>query len=402
MNDSYSNHPWLPCQCSMAAMFVCLCVCFPTIQLQAQESANTLSVQKQQIDKTSIVVELHESENSSTFAIKGLKNLNEIRSLPNEKLKDLFSIRVQAPEAEKSLPALLGDYSTTDSELNFVSRFPLSTSVKYRVELATKLTGGVKSELIFTPRGKPLAPPPTVEAIYPSADVLPENLLKFYIHFSAPMCRGEAYKRIHLMHEGAEVQDPFLELGEELWDVEQTRFTLFIHPGRIKHGVKPREDIGLPMTEGKKYSLEIDAAWLGADLQTLATKHVKKFRVVAADEDQPNPVKWKIGTPKFDSREPVTLTFNEPLDHAMLNRVLQVRNPAGETVEGKVSISEHETVWAFEPTKPWKRSDYAIEIATNLEDLTGNSIARPFETKLQVEGEAEVASSLVAIEFNVE
>jgi hypothetical protein len=238
--------------------------------------------------------------------------------------------------------------------------------------------------------------------VYPSAEVLPENLLKFYIHFSAPMSRGEAYKRIHLMHQGVEVQDPFLELGEELWDVEQTRFTLFIHPGRIKHGVKPREDSGLPMTEGKEYSLEIDQAWLGADRQALSAKHVKKFRVAAADEDQPNPTNWKIGTPPANTRTPVTLTFNEPLDHAMLNRVLQVRDPAGEVIAGKVSVTEHETIWSFEPTVAWKRSEYAIEVATNLEDLTGNSIARPFETKMQVEGEEASAAPLIAIEFAVE
>ena len=156
------------------------------------------------------------------------------------------------------------------------------------------------------------------------------------------------------------------------------------------------------MTEGKEYSLQIDEAWLGADRQPLAAKHVKKFRVVAADETQPNPVNWKIETPKADTRQPVTLTFNEPLDHAMLKRVLQVLDPAGEAIDGKVSVSDHETVWSFEPTQPWKRSDYAIEIATNLEDLTGNSIARPFETRVQVEGEEALAAPLVAIEFTVE
>ena len=84
----------------------------------------------------------------------------------------------------------------------------------------------------------------------------------------------------------------------------------------------------------------------------------------------------------------------------MLNRVLQVRDPAGKGIDGKATVAEHETVWSFEPTQPWKRSDYAIEIATNLEDLTGNSIARPFETKQQAD-EALVAP-LVAIEFSIE
>jgi Bacterial Ig-like domain len=359
-------------------------------------------VQQQRVGKSQVVVELREAEDGSTFAVRGLAKLDDLRPLSEERLKQLLVVRVQATAAGKTLPPLLGDYAVTDSELLFVSRYPLSTAVKYRVELAGSLTGEELSELVFAPLVKPLSPAPNVVAVYPSADVLPENVLKFYIHFSAPMSRGEAYKRIHLMHEGVEVKDPFLELSEELWDVAQTRFTLFIHPGRIKHGVKPREDSGLPMTDGKEYALQIDEAWLGADRQPLTAKHVKKFRVVAADEEQPNPVNWKIGTPKINSRQPVTLTFNEPLDHAMLNRVLLVRDPAGEAIAGKVAVTAGETVWSFEPEQPWKRSDYAIEIATNLEDLSGNSIARPFETKPQVEGTEGSFAPLIAIEFAVE
>ena len=36
------------------------------------------------------------------------------------------------------------------------------------------------------------------ERIYPSMNVLPENQLKFYIHFSSAMARGFAYDHISL------------------------------------------------------------------------------------------------------------------------------------------------------------------------------------------------------------
>ena len=387
-----------------ACIIACYVFLWNTNETQAQEPApdNSFQVQQHRVGKSSVIVELRESIDRSMIAIVGLKTLDDLRTLTEVQLKQLFVVRVHAATVEATLPAVLGTYTLTDSEFQFVSRFPLSTSVKYHVQLSTRLTDDEVTELFVAPRGKPLSSAPTVKAIYPSSDVLPENLLKFYIHFSAPMSRGEAYKRIHLMQAGVEVPDPFLELGEELWDIEQTRFTLFIHPGRIKRGVKPREDSGLPMTDGKKYSLQIDEAWLGADRQPLAAKHIKKFRVVAADEEQPNPVNWKIATPHVNTRQPVTLTFNEALDHAMLKRVFQVRDPAGEAIDGKTTVSDRETVWAFEPTQPWKRSDYAIEIATNLEDLCGNSIARPFETKLQVEGEEAPIAPLVAIQFAVE
>ncbi len=229
-----------------------------------------------------------------------------------------------------------------------------------------------------------------------------ENLLKFYIHFSEPMSRGEAYSRIHLLNEeGVEVEDPFLELGEELWDTEQKRFTLFIHPGRIKRGVKPREDSGLPMTEGHQYALRVDQDWKSAEGQVLTESYAKKFRVVGSDEAQPDPVNWKIETPKADSRQPIVLNFNEPLDHAMLKRVLVVRDIQGDAVAGEIEVSEHEKVWKFVPAKAWLRGTYAIEVATNLEDLTGNSIARPFETKMQVDSGDEIAAPTIAIEFSL-
>jgi len=50
----------------------------------------------------------------------------------------------------------------------------------------------------------------TVVRVFPSADKLPENHLRFYLHFSAPMNRGEAYAHLKLLDEnGKEVARPF-------------------------------------------------------------------------------------------------------------------------------------------------------------------------------------------------
>ncbi|MCH7864908.1 MAG: hypothetical protein IIC56_06820, partial [Proteobacteria bacterium] len=102
--------------------------------------------------------------------------------------------------------------------------------------------------------------------VYPSADVLPENLLKFYLHFSAPMSRGDSYQHIRLVRQNGSVVDlPFLELDQELWDRRQTRLTLLFDPGRIKRGLKPHEEVGPALKPGRRYTLEIDAHWLNAE-----------------------------------------------------------------------------------------------------------------------------------------
>src|SRR5690606_15281787 len=123
--------------------------------------------------------------------------------------------------------------------IEFAPRYPLSRSVVYRVRPGARLQAMLGEALPpeedpvwqFRLPAAPPQPPTQVVAIYPSAGALPENVLKFYIHFSAPMSRGEAYRRVHLYRGDEPIEDPFLELGEELWDADQTRFTLFIHPG---------------------------------------------------------------------------------------------------------------------------------------------------------------------------
>jgi len=84
--------------------------------------------------------------------------------------------------------------------------------------------------------------------------------------------------------------------------------------------------------------------------------------------------------PEVDSRQPVTLKFDEPIDHTMLNRVIQVRDQSKAILMGQVTVGEGETARAFEPSQPWKSEAYAIVLGATLEDLAGNSLARPFET----------------------
>jgi hypothetical protein len=322
-----------------------------------------------------------------------------VQKLAPADLQKLLIVRVQT-QASASVPSLLGTVSIIESELRFTSRFPMSPSVVYRVELAPMLTDNRDaSPILFTAQPRKSSPPTTVVSVFPSADVLPENVLKFYIHFSASMSRGEAYQRVHLMRGNTEVPTPFLELGEELWDSEQKRFTLFVHPGRIKKGLKPREESGAPMVDGNEYVLRIDGGWLDAQQKPLREAFAKKFRVASADEVQPDPKSWKIVPPKENSRSSVTMMFNEPLDHSLLTRVIRVLDASKTEVAGTVSVSEHEKVWSFEPKEPWMLGQYTLAIASTLEDLAGNNLARPFETKEREDNVIGAIESELSIPF---
>ena len=353
----------------------------------------------------SLRLELRESTDSATFAIQGITKLGLLQKLQPADLRKMMSVRVLRQENAIEMIPLLGTYSVTDTELRFSSRFPLNRSIDYRVEFDSYLVPGAheKVEVVIAKLPKKQSPTTSVLGIYPSADVLPENLLKFYIHFSAPMSRGEAYKRIHLMHAGAEVESPFLELAEELWDAEQKRFTVFIHPGRIKKGLKPREDSGTPMTDGQEYTLLVDKDWMDAAQQVLGNTKEKKFRVLGPDSKQPDPNQWKITTPIAKTVQPLTVAFDESLDHAMLERVVSVRDASGKTVTGEISIAKNETQWVFQPTQPWEPGKHTVVFSTAIEDLVGNNLIRPFETleQEQVGGNAAVSATEIFIAFDV-
>ena len=301
------------------------------------------------------------------------------------KAAEVLTVHVGKPASFNARP-MLGTYSRAGDELRFEPRFEFRPGLSYVARFVTPATSpsGARASVKSVTFSRPAALSPTryrVEAVFPSSAHLPENLLKFYIHFSGPMSRGEAYQRIRLAGEDGDVDLPFLELGEELWDPEGRRLTLLFDPGRIKRGLKPREDAGQILTPGRKYVLTIDAGWPDARGVPLTEEHRKEFTVTPADYTQPDASKWRVQVPARQTRKPLVVTFSESMDHAMSHRVLSVIGFDGVPVAGTVAVSQQETQWTFRPDSPWLAGDYRLTFDTTLEDVAGNSIGRPFEVK---------------------
>lgn len=341
------------------------------------------------------------------FVVTGLQT-QLVKDQPAFDYPTYFDIHVQSAQTQ-TLP-LLGEYRVeTPTTLSFTPRYPLSTSVVYCLRAGEALRAEVTAasdakqppaEICFQLPAQPPATPTSVSAVYPSAEQLPENLLKFYIHFSAPMSRGQAYQRIHLYHGQELVEKPFLELGEELWDAQQQRFTLFIHPGRIKHGLRTFDEAGPALVAGQAYTLRVDHDWIDAAGFSLAQTYEKKFTAIPRDDDRLNPENWKIESPDAGSTAALSLKFDEPLDQAMLSRVLDVKSREGNSVAGSYQVTAGESEWLFTPAQAWKTGTYHIEVATILEDLSGNSLAKAFEVDLQ-NVKTTPAQARIAIEFIV-
>jgi hypothetical protein len=322
---------------------------------------------------------------------------------PPKEPGDVFSLYVDKPDA----PAMLGELKVADDKLVFVPRFPLAAGVKYRgVFHPGKLPGATGTATAITdtllipkpPRG----PAAVVEQVYPTGDVLPENQLKFYLHFSAPMSRGDIYRHIQLLDaSGKRVEHPFLEIDEELWDREDRRLTVFFDPGRIKRGLRPREEDGPALEEGKSYTLVIAAAWKDAEGDPLKETFRKRFKVVAPDDKQPDLKAWKITSPGAGTKEPVTVTFDKSLDNALLQRLLWIEDAAGKRVPGKLIVGKLEQSWQWTPAVAWPAGEYKLVVDTRLEDLAGNSLAKPFEVDLFRPIQRQVVAETVSRPFVV-
>ena len=350
------------------------------------------------------------SATASRFEVRGLSaaQLKSLRTRDweHEDWVQLFAVYVHR-KSTQPLPAIYGDYTVATDRVVFEPAFPLKPGLTYHARFHPQALGAVSSGLtgsqqLFTlPRG-PSKPAAVVAQVYPSGPVLPENQLKFYIHFSQPMSRGEAYRRIHLVDQaGQTIPFPFLELAEELWDPGGTRFTLLFDPGRIKRGLKPREEVGPALLEGGSYTLQVDRAWRDASGQSLKVAFAKKFKVSAPDNEQPDPRQWKLSKPVANSRTPLEVRFNEPLDHAMLHRVLGISNSRGKPVPGKITVDQHETRWSFQPSTSWQAGDYQLVVNSELEDRSGNSIGRKFEIDVFRKVDKQIIRRTIQLPFSV-
>ncbi len=363
-----------------------------------------------EVNPPKLRIEIHAASKTAraSFDVVGLtdRELSAFAKLPPSRKTAAFAVFVDADLDDP--PPIVGSLTLEENTLRFTPRYPLEPGLSYRAVLDRgKLSRGRgKQRDLFSavfPIAKPDSRPTTViDRIYPTSDRLPDNQLKFYIHFSAPMSRGEAYQHVHLVDSsGKEVEAVFLELGEELWDGKGQRFTLYFEPGRVKRGLKPREELGPVLHEGRSYSLVVDDNWRDATRVPLKAGARKTFSVGPPDDAPIDPTSWKLETPLAGSARPLVVRFGEPLDHAQLERVVWVATNSGEIVAGSILTADHESCWQFTPQRPWSAGKYQLVAETTLEDLAGNSIGRPFEVDQFGPVQKQIETKTVSIPFTI-
>lgn len=306
-------------------------------------------------------------------------------------LKSIFRVTVAHTQSsgDDGLPDVSGRYLLSGDEVHFIPRFPFERDVKYRASFDPQPLGAPLAaeslNLEFLIPSEQKAPALTeVRHIFPSCDVLPENLLRFYVCFSNSMQRGRALEQISLLDSyGQPAADALYRPPVELWDRTMRHLTVLLDPGRLKRWVGPNVELGPPLKVGQKYTLEIGSGMIDLYGGPLRERFRKHFVVGDPVREQISVESWKILPPMTGSRQALALEFPRPLDWALLLQTITIVSPDEEVIDGQISVDLTERRWSFTPTSRWTAGIYQIRVESSLEDVSGNSTTGAFERPLR-------------------
>ena len=279
--------------------------------------------------------------------------------------------------------SIAGRFERDGDAVCFVPRFPFVAGTAY--SLVVRGDADREREVWTLVRPGPAGTPTTeVTAIRPTATSIPVNTLRIYIEFSAPMSEGGARRslRVQRADDRTPLAGVFLDMTPELWDRERTRLTLLLNPGRIKRGLRPNEEAGYPLTVGVPIFVTVDGSFRDAAARTLRACAERSYEVGAALRSRVDPARWRLEVPAAGSAAPLRVTFDRPLDHALLRHCIEVHDAAGEPIPGEAATDPRETGWRFAPATAWRAGRYALVVDSRLEDVAGNSVTRVFDRDL--------------------
>jgi len=340
-------------------------------------------------------ISAHYNETIEAIVILGLEDFE------SKKINTFVSVYYGEINSNTEQSKVLGISKILNENFVFKSKYGFSNGASYTVFV--KRDSNVALRFIVKVPEIKLKPSTYIKNVYPSSSKLPMNQLKFYIEFSAPMRLGNAFEHIHLykLPEGKLESEAFLVTAEELWNSNKTRVTIFFDPGRIKRGVQPNLQLGLPLIEGNTYRLVIDKEWLDINDVNLIKGFEKTFDVISVDRESPSLENWKIYFPNAKNKSPVKIDFKEAMDFGLLHSAIAIVDENNIYVEGIIKLSENENKWMFTPKREWLEGNYKIIINAWLEDLSGNNLNRKFDVNLYSENDKPKNIKEVTIPFEI-
>lgn len=288
---------------------------------------------------------------------------------------DLLSVFVanETKEYTASLP-MQGDFSKVENVLIFKPYFSFENGLTYVIRISNS-TPNEFSYVSFKIGEREKKDQAKLLRIFPTANILPENLLRFYFYFQTPMQQEEALKHIKLIDDQGNIDDQvFMKFKEELWSNDGKRLTLLFDPGRIKRGVATNVRQGAALENGRRYQLNISGDWQDVYGQKLCKSRVKEITVKEPYRKRLNPDEWTVKEPTLASLDKLTINFDRIIDHTLIQAMIQIIDDTEHFVEGNWEIGNAEKQIHFVPRNKWQKGAYKIIFDTQLEDVTGNNL----------------------------
>ena len=357
---------------------------------------------------TSVSLSGHAS-GPGAFRVSGLSS-DELAALRGASLGDddwraILRVNVRGQNG----PPMAGHYTVADDVLIFHPAFPPDHGREYVVRVDAsrpplRRPDGVFEKTITMPAASPTAPT-VVTGLWPAAEVWPENLLRFYIHFSAPMSRTSAAGRVRLEDDaGNEITNAILPMDLDLWNRDLTRYTVFFDPGRVKRGIRPNLELGRALVAGRQYAIVVDADWRDGHGRPLQAPFRHVFTAGPEETRAIDPAAWRVNPPRAGTRDPLVVEFPWPLDRALLDRAMGVARAASEErTRGQAAIATRDHQWRFTPDQGWPAGAHDLVVLTFLEDPAGNAVGRAFEMDRFMRANAPtVGDETVKVRFTID
>lgn len=272
---------------------------------------------------------------------------------------------------------IAGNYRVVKRRVTFDPAFDFVEGQNYTVMTRDKNAANEIDRVLtgFTVQSAGNEASPEVVAIFPSGTEIPENTLRFYIHFSAPMKPGVSGDYIKLLDaNGVPDSAAFMKFKQELWSEDRMRLTLLMDPGRIKRGLTQNLALGPALLEGHRYSLVIEEGWPRATSGQKSPRFEKSFSVSKALRKLPDTALWNIEPPRALSRDSLVIHFDRPFDHQLAQRGITILGENGQVISGTASVNNHENSWRFDPETVWTSATARIVVDARLEDVAGNNL----------------------------
>jgi hypothetical protein len=329
-------------------------------------------------------------------------NLIKQQNFSFEEWSSFFYIQTN-PNAQ----AVLGNYSIENNHLYFTPKFLPDAKINYFVtfsypQLALLLSDEIAEQNVYTDVASfepPATSQPEVISFIPELDEVPANLLRFYVYFSSPMSLLQnPYDFITIVDKnGKELIDPFVVIPEGLWNINHTRLTLLLHPGRVKQGVGPNMKQGDVLLAGNSYTLKINADWKGASGEPLKQSFSQTINATNPLRGAMNINSWALKAKVNNGIGILTVITDHPLDQPLAQRMIFLRNGEGQILPAQINFESPEQIQILWRSEGSNKLELLID--PRLEDVCGNTPHYAFD----LEGtERSPSQEELKIQFSVE